>query len=98
MDDDYVLKVLVRGAPLHEANGIWADAGGRLYVATVAGAQVAVLDARNGQLIERLSYSAADDVTMGPDGSLYWTDLLDGKVWRMAPDGGRRVAVRRRQA
>jgi sugar lactone lactonase YvrE len=86
VDDDYVLKVLVRGAPLHEANGIWA-AGGRLYVATVAGAQVAVLDARNGHLIDRLSYSAADDVTMGPDGSLYWTDLLDGKVWRMAPDG-----------
>jgi sugar lactone lactonase YvrE len=86
VDDDYVLKVLARGAPLHEANGIWAD-GGRLYVATVAGAQVAVLDARNGQLLDRLSYSAADDVTMGPDGSLYWTDLLDGKVWRMAPDG-----------
>ena len=31
VDDDYVLKVLVRGAPLHQANGIWAD-GGRLYV------------------------------------------------------------------
>jgi sugar lactone lactonase YvrE len=86
VDDDYALKVLVRGAPLHEANGIWAD-GGRLYVANVACAQVAVLDARNGHLIDRLSYSAADDVTMGPDGSLYWTDLLDGKVWRMAPDG-----------
>ncbi len=83
----YAMKVLVRGAPLHEANGIWAD-GGRLYVATVAGAQVAVLDARNGHLIDRLSYSSADDVTMGPDGSLYWTDLLDGKIWRMAPDGG----------
>ncbi len=83
----YTLKVLVRGAPLHEANGIWADGRGRLYVATVAGAQVAVLDARSGHVIERLPYSAADDVTMGPDGSLYWTDLLDGRVWRMAPDG-----------
>ena len=86
VEDHYTMKVLVRGAPLHEANGIWAD-GGRLYVATVAGAQVAVLDARNGHVIDRLSYSSADDVTMGPDGSLYWTDLLDGKVWRMAPDG-----------
>ena len=83
----YTLKVLVRGAPLHEANGIWADGRGRLYVATVAGAQVAVLDARSGHVIDRLSYSAADDVTMGPDGSLYWTDLLDGRVWRRAPDG-----------
>lgn len=85
--NDYTLRVLVRGAPLHEANGIWADARGRLYVATVAGAQVAVLDARTGHLIDRLRYSAADDVTMGPDGSLYWTDLLDGKVWKMAPGG-----------
>ena len=81
----YTVKVLVRGASLREANGIWADCRGRLYVATTAGAEVAVLDARNGRVIDRLSYSAADDVTMGPDGSLYWTDLLDGKVWRMAP-------------
>ena len=87
VDDDYVMKVLVRGAPLHQANGIWADADGHLYVGTAAGAQIAVLDARNGHVIERLSYGTADDVTIGPDGSLYWTDILEGRVGRMAPDG-----------
>ncbi len=87
VDDDYVMKVLVRGAPLHQANGIWADADGHLYVGTAAGAQIAVLDARNGHVIDRLSYGTADDVTIGPDGSLYWTDILEGKVGRMAPDG-----------
>jgi len=87
VDDDYVMKVLVRGAPLHQANGIWADADGHLYVGTAAGAQIAVLDARNGRVIDRLSYGTADDVTIGPDGSLYWTDILEGRVGRMAPDG-----------
>ena len=66
VDDEYVMKVLVRGAPLHQANGIWADADGHLYVGTAAGVQIAVLDARNGRVIERLSYGTADDVTMGP--------------------------------
>jgi sugar lactone lactonase YvrE len=84
---EYVMKVLVRGAPLHQANGIWADADGHLYVGTAAGAQIAVLDARNGHVIDRLSYGTADDVTIGPDGSLYWTDILEGKVGRLAPDG-----------
>ena len=82
-----MMKVLVRGAPLHQANGIWADADGHLYVGTAAGAQIAVLDARNGHVIDRLSYGTADDVTIGPDGSLYWTDILEGKVGRLAPDG-----------
>ena len=86
-DTHYTMKVLVRGAPLHQANGIWADAGGHLYVGTAAGAQIAVLDARSGQVLDRLSYGTADDVTMGPDGSLYWTDILEGRVGRLAPDG-----------
>jgi sugar lactone lactonase YvrE len=85
-DRHYVMKVLVRGAPLHQANGIWAD-GRRLYVATVAGGQIAVLDARNGHVLRRIQQATSDDVTMGPDGSLYWTDLLEGQVVRMTPDG-----------
>jgi hypothetical protein len=28
-----------------------------------------------------------DDVTFGPDGSMYWTDILVGEVGRRAPDG-----------
>jgi len=89
-DDDYVMKVLARGAPLHEANGIWAD-GGHLYVGTVAGVEIAVLDARTGHVTDRLTqdegFGCADDVTVGPDGSLYWTDLFEGQVGRRAPDG-----------
>ena len=89
-DDDYVMKVLARGAPLHEANGIWAD-GGLLYVGTVAGVEIAVLDARTGHVTDRLTrdegFGCADDVTIGPDGSLYWTDIFEGQVGRRAPDG-----------
>ena len=91
VDDDYVMKILVRGAPLHEANGIWADGHNRLYVGTVGGVEIAVLDARTGHVIDRLTraegFGCADDVTMGPDGSLYWTDIFEGEVGRLAPDG-----------
>jgi sugar lactone lactonase YvrE len=90
-DRRYTMKVLVRGAPLHESNGIWADGRGHLYVGTVGGVEIAVLDARTGHVLDRLTrdegYGCADDVTMGPDGSLYWTDIFEGQVGRRAPDG-----------
>ena len=49
-------------------------------------------------LIDRLSYSAADDVTMGPDGSLYWTDLLDGNGLEEGARRSRHLAIRRGRA
>jgi sugar lactone lactonase YvrE len=87
----YTLKVLTRGAPIHGANGLACDADDRLFVASVMGPEIVVLDPRNGRILDRYGPDAdvqnPDDIAFGPDGSLYWTDLGTGEVGRRAPDG-----------
>jgi sugar lactone lactonase YvrE len=87
----YTLRVLVKGAPIHGANGLAFDADDRLFVASVMGPEIVVMDPRNGRILERYGADAGvlnpDDVAFGPDGSLYWTDLGTGEVGRRIPDG-----------
>jgi sugar lactone lactonase YvrE len=85
----YQTKVLVRGAPIHGANGLAVDAEGRLLVASVFGSELVVLDPATGQILNRLDIGveSPDDVAVGPDGSIYWTDLIVGEVGRLAPNG-----------
>ncbi|MBI2925633.1 MAG: hypothetical protein HYY24_08010 [Verrucomicrobia bacterium] len=79
------------GAPFRGANGITKDAAGRLYIASAFGGEIVILNAPDGVFLERLGPAQGvlfpDDVVFGPDGSLYWTDLVFGQVGRRAPDG-----------
>lgn len=88
---EYTVKVLTRGAPIHGANGLAFDSEGRLFVASVMGPEIVVMDPRNGKILERYGPEAGvlnpDDVAFGPDGSLYWTDLGTGEVGRRTPNG-----------
>ncbi|MEE4274870.1 MAG: hypothetical protein V2J16_03275, partial [Thermoleophilia bacterium] len=90
-DVHYITRVLARGASIHGANGITIDAAGRAYIASVLGREIVVLDTRTGRILDRYGVddgtNGGDDVALGPDGSLYWTDIMEGYVWRMAPDG-----------
>ena len=85
------VEVLVRGAPLQGANGMVFDTDDRLLVASVPGREIVAMDPRTGRVTDRYGpdagVQAPDDVTFGPDGSLYWTDLLTGEVGRREPDG-----------
>lgn len=53
--------------------------------------EIVALNPRNGKIVARFGpvqgVLAPDDVTFGPDGSMYWTDILVGEVGRMTPDG-----------
>jgi sugar lactone lactonase YvrE len=84
-------KVLVRGAALHGANGVTVDDQGLLYVASVVGQEIVVMDPQTGKILERFGPESGvvgpDDVVFGPDGSLYWTDIMSGEVGRRTPDG-----------
>jgi sugar lactone lactonase YvrE len=84
-------KVLVAGSPIHGANGLMFDAKGRLYIASVVGREIVVMDPETGEILDRLGpdrgVESPDDLTFGPDGSLYWTALLTGEVGRLSPDG-----------
>ncbi len=73
------------------ANGIFFDAEDNLYIASVLGREVIVMNPNTGEILDRIGQErgvdSPDDVTIGPDGSVYWTDLLSGTVGRLQPDG-----------
>jgi sugar lactone lactonase YvrE len=83
--------VLAGGARLHSANGMAFDAAGQLHVASVLGSEIVRLDPLNGQVLGRVGRAEGvdgpDDITFGPDGSLYWTGLAAGEVGRRTPAG-----------
>ena len=81
------LKTLVRGAAINSANGIAIGPDGNLYVASVLGQDIVVMNKNSGKIIDRITegVDSPDDLVFGPDGSLYWTDLLTGEVGRRTP-------------
>lgn len=88
---NYVLTELARGAGLDGANGIDIGPGGNLYIGSVVGQEIVVMNRENGTIIDRfgpeMGVMGADDLVFGPDGSLYWTDILVGEVGRRTPEG-----------
>lgn len=82
--------VFVEGAPLRGAFGIMFDSEDRLYVAGVG--EIAVVDVDSGQVLERIGQetgsAVGDDVAIGPDGAIYWTEFFGGDVARFTPDDG----------
>jgi sugar lactone lactonase YvrE len=87
-------KVLIKGAPIHGGNGLAIDQDGRLLVASVWGREIVALDPATGKILERIGpevdgalVEGPDDVAVGPDGSICWTDLGAGSVKCLRPDG-----------
>jgi hypothetical protein len=58
------------------------DAEDRLYIASSVGREIVVMDPETGEILDRLGpdrgVESPDDLTFGPDGSLYWTAILTG--------------------
>lgn len=87
----FVRHKLVEGIGMRGSNGINFDSQNRLYIASVFSAGIIVMDPQNGKILQ--SYGpddgvlGPDDLAFGPDGTLYWTDLSQGMVGRMTPDG-----------
>lgn len=84
-------EVFVKGAPLKSTNGLYFGPDGNLYIGSVGGQAIIVMDPETGAILKRLGaevgVTSPDDLTFGPDGSLYWTNIFTGEVGRLAPDG-----------
>ena len=73
------------------AIGMKTDGAGRLFVAGGDTGQMFVYDAATGALIESFDngqeMTFVNDVTLTPDGSAFFTDSMNPKLYRVFPDG-----------
>jgi sugar lactone lactonase YvrE len=85
------VKTLVEGAQIHGTNGMAFDEEGNLYIASALGREIIIMDPKTGKILDRYGpedgVDGPDDLAFGPDGSLYWTDIVTGEVGRRTPDG-----------
>ena len=73
-------KPFIKGTYFEGANGVFFDKNDQLHVASVTGRQIGVVDTKTGEIIKKYSpaegVDGPDDLTIGPDGSIYHTNLL----------------------
>ncbi len=86
-----LLNEIATGAVIKGANGINFGPDGNLYIGSVNGQEIIVMNKQNGKILNRLGpevgMRSPDDLAFGPDGSLYWTDIFTGQVGRRTPGG-----------
>ncbi len=83
-------RVLAKGSDLSGPNGLMFDDNDNLYVTSIVGKEIVVMNPNQFGVLERIKPEIGvgpDDIAFGPDGSLYWTSPLDGIVGRIAKDG-----------
>lgn len=91
------IEVVATGANIAGANGIHFGPDGLLYITSVIGSDLTVIEPDTGNEVKR--YTAADgvigpdDVAFASDGSFYWTSILTGEVAGFTPSGERVVAA-----
>lgn len=89
------LERLTPPSRLYGANGLRTGPDGRIYIAQVTGSQISALDLRTGE-IEAVSAKggdivAPDDVAFDSHGTLYATEVMDGRVSARDANGKTRV-------
>ena len=91
----WILTRLTAPSRLFGANGLRTGPDGRLYIAQVTGSQISALNVNTGE-IETISAKggdivAPDDLAFGADGSLFATEVMDGRVSARDASGTTRV-------
>jgi len=70
------------------SNGITFDTDDILYVTSILNSEIVSMDRETGEVLQRLGadqgVTGPDDVTVAPDGTLYWTNYSSGEACRRA--------------
>jgi len=91
------VEIIATGAQIAGANGMALGPDGMLYVASVLGSNITVLDPDSGD-VQRV-YGALegvigpDDVAFSSDGAWYWTSIMTGEVAGFTVAGDKVIAA-----
>ena len=93
--EGWTVERVTRPSRLNGANGIRTGSDGRIYVAQVAGSAVSAVDPDSGA-IEAISppggpIIAPDDLAFDDAGNMFFTEITEGNVRMLAPDGSDRL-------
>jgi sugar lactone lactonase YvrE len=86
---EYTVEPLIAPAPLHGANGMELDADDRLVVGSMMSSTIYRIDRATGavEVLVPPPRGIADDLAIGPDGTLAWTSTPFGIVHVQRADG-----------
>jgi sugar lactone lactonase YvrE len=93
------VRYLVPPNALNQTDGMALDGKGGLFVTQALSNRIVRIDLKSlaitviAEETDTAPLLAPDDVTVGPDGNLYVTELLGRKVTRLSPDGRHRTTV-----
>ncbi|HVL00799.1 MAG TPA: SMP-30/gluconolactonase/LRE family protein [Dongiaceae bacterium] len=93
--EGWSLERLTPPSRLFGANGIRTGPDGRIYVAQVSGSQISAIDVNSGA-IETISPKggsivAPDDLVFDAQGNIFTTEITEGRVSVLSPNGQARV-------
>ena len=89
MDPAYEIQILVPGSYFHGIHGLAFDSQDNLYAGSVVGAAIYRVNTNTGEVEEFIGppNGMADDLVFGPDGRIYYTSFLQGKLHAKGADG-----------
>ena len=92
----YRQEVVVAGSPFQGVHGMVVDGKGHLLASNLLGQSVHSVDLATGAVSTLVGppLGGADDVVIGPDGSIYWTGYFSGQLMRRTPDGKTRAIAK----
>ena len=77
---DIEVEIIASGANIAGANGLAIGPDGNLYVTSVLGSSISVIEPESGEILDTLGVGEGvigpDDVDFYKDGSYYWTSIM----------------------
>ena len=90
-NNHFEANIIATGANIAGANGLAIGPDGNLYVTSVLGSSISVIEPESGEILKTLGVEEGvigpDDVDFYKDGSYYWTSIMTGEVAGFDNDG-----------